>query len=333
MTGSLLSVRDLEIVFRIDGQDVPVVRDLSFDIEAGETLGIVGESGCGKSITALSLLGLVPNPPGRISKGQILFEGEDLTQAGEARLNAVRGNDISMVFQEPMTSLNPVFTVGTQIVENLALHRKASRRAAHDRAVELMRLVGIPSPEKRFHSYPHELSGGMRQRVLIAMALTCDPSLLIADEPTTALDVTIQAQILDLIVKLRDQFGMAVMFITHDLGVVAEICDEVAVMYGGQIVEAGPVGQVLAAPGHPYTRALMACIPRLGMDRSEKLNSIPGIVPSPKAWPQGCRFANRCASVRERCRKQQPPKYQRGEGFFACWLGDAEADDRETAHG
>ncbi|MAU19728.1 MAG: peptide ABC transporter ATP-binding protein [Martelella sp.] len=329
----LLQVRNLRTYFRTRDAVAKAVDGVDLTISKGRIVGIVGESGSGKSVTGNAIMGLI-DPPGRIEAGsEIVFNGRDLVKAGERELRGLRGREISMIFQEPMTSLNPVFTVGTQIVENLALHRKASRRAAHDRAVELMRLVGIPSPEKRFHSYPHELSGGMRQRVLIAMALTCDPSLLIADEPTTALDVTIQAQILDLIVKLRDQFGMAVMFITHDLGVVAEICDEVAVMYGGQIVEAGPVGQVLAAPGHPYTRALMACIPRLGMDRSEKLNSIPGIVPSPKAWPQGCRFANRCASVRERCRKQQPPKYQRGEGFFACWLGDAEADDRETAHG
>jgi peptide/nickel transport system ATP-binding protein len=329
MTASLLSVRDLEIVFRIDGQDVPVVRDLSFDIEAGETLGIVGESGCGKSITALSLLGLVPNPPGRISKGQILFEGEDLAQADEARLNAVRGNDISMVFQEPMTSLNPVYTIGEQIAETARTHFGLSKREAWDRAVEMLTLVGIPSPEKRAHEFPHQLSGGMRQRVMIAIALVCEPKILIADEPTTALDVTVQAQVFDLFEELQEKIGAAIILITHDIGVVAQLTDRVMVMYAGRKIEEGPVTGFIKDPRHPYTQGLVSCIPHLMLPPPEHpvpLFEIPGVVPSPRELRAGgCAFAPRCTKVMGRCAAETPPLFPAGDGrAAACWL-EAEA--------
>ena len=271
-------------------------------------------------------MGLIQHP-GRIEPdSRILFRGRDLAREDERSLRDLRGNQIAMIFQEPMTSLNPVLSVGAQIIENIRLHRRVSRAEARSRAIELIRLVGIPSPERRVDDFPHQLSGGMRQRIMIAMALTCNPALLIADEPTTALDVTIQAQILELIVRLRDELGMAVMFITHDFGVVAEICDEVVVMYGGQVVEAGPVAAVMADPQHPYTRGLMDCIPRLGMRRDQRLNSIPGMVPSPKAWPVGCRFASRCPQAFDRCRIEAPPRFAVGEQHAACWLAGGRQD-------
>ncbi|MDF1791210.1 MAG: ABC transporter ATP-binding protein [Thalassobaculaceae bacterium] len=324
-SGPLLSVRDLEIVFRIDGQDVPVVRDLSFDIEAGETLGIVGESGCGKSITALSLLGLVPNPPGRVSKGQILLNGEDLTRAGEARLNAVRGNDISMVFQEPMTSLNPVYTIGEQIAETVRVHFGLSRAAAWDRAVEMLSQVGIPSPKTRAHDYPHQLSGGMRQRVMIAIALVCEPKILIADEPTTALDVTVQAQIFDLFQDLQERFGAAIILITHDIGVVAQMTDRVMVMYAGRKIEEGSVASFIRDPRHPYTRGLISCIPHLSLPPSDvpaPLFEIPGVVPSARELgASGCAFAPRCSHASGRCAAETPTLFPVGDGrSAACWL-------------
>ncbi|WPZ32702.1 ABC transporter ATP-binding protein [Thalassobaculum sp. OXR-137] len=325
MTSPLLSVRDLEIVFRIDGQDVPVVRDLSFDLEAGETLGIVGESGCGKSITALSLLGLVPNPPGRVSKGQILLNGEDLTQASERRLNEIRGNEISMVFQEPMTSLNPVFTIGEQIAETARVHFGLSRKAAWGRAVEMLTQVGIPSPEKRAHDYPHQLSGGMRQRVMIAMALVCEPKILIADEPTTALDVTVQAQIFDLFQALQETFGAAIILITHDIGVVAQMTDRVMVMYAGRKIEEGPVSSFIRDPRHPYTRGLISCIPHLVLpppEVPEPLFEIPGVVPSARELGMaGCAFAPRCAQAHDRCTAETPALFPVApERAAACWL-------------
>jgi oligopeptide/dipeptide ABC transporter ATP-binding protein len=324
-SGPLLSVRDLEIVFRIEGQDVPVVCDLSFDIAAGETLGIVGESGCGKSITALSLLGLVPNPPGRVSRGQILLDGEDLTKASARRLNQVRGNDISMVFQEPMTSLNPVYTIGEQIAETARAHFGLSRRAAWDRAVEMLIQVGIPSPQTRAHDYPHQLSGGMRQRVMIAIALVCEPKILIADEPTTALDVTVQAQIFDLFQSLQETFGTAIILITHDIGVVAQMTDRVMVMYAGRKIEEGPVASFIRDPRHPYTRGLIACIPHLSLppsDVPEPLFEIPGVVPSARELGrEGCAFAPRCTHVHDRCTAQTPALFPVApERRAACWL-------------
>ncbi|WP_158969520.1 ABC transporter ATP-binding protein [Chachezhania sediminis] len=324
MTAPLLSVRNLEIAFRSGRDDIPVVRDLSFDLGAGETLGIVGESGCGKSITALSLLGLVPSPPGRVTRGQILFQGEDLVQAGERRLNEVRGNEISMVFQEPMTSLNPVYTIGEQIAETARVHFGLSRAKAWARAVEMLSLVGIPSPNRRAHDYPHQLSGGMRQRVMIAIALVCEPKILIADEPTTALDVTVQAQIFDLFNDLRRDFGAAIILITHDIGVVAQMTDRVMVMYAGRKIEEGPVADFVRDPRHPYTSGLVSCIPRLTMppsDDPEPLFEIPGVVPAPRDLNRpGCPFAPRCARVMPRCRDENPGLEPLAPGrMVACW--------------
>ncbi|MBL3701227.1 ATP-binding cassette domain-containing protein [Sulfitobacter sp. BDSS02] len=313
MTSSspLLSVRDLEISFRTGGREIPVVRDLSFDLAAGETLGIVGESGCGKSITALSLIGLVPSPPGRVSKGQILLNGEDIVTVGEDRLTRIRGNEISMVFQEPMTSLNPVYTVGEQIAETARAHFGSSRAEAWDRAIEMLKLVGIPSPEQRAHNYPHQLSGGMRQRVMIAIALVCEPKVLIADEPTTALDVTVQAQIFDLFRELQHKIKAAIILITHDIGVVAQMCDRVMVMYAGRKIEEGPVRSFIRDPRHPYTRGLISCIPKLSRDPSdtpEPLFEIPGVVPSPAdlAELKGCAFAPRCNRAINECQLHSP---------------------------
>ena len=307
----LLSVRDLEISFRTGGREIPVVRALSFDLSAGETLGIVGESGCGKSITALSLIGLVPSPPGRVSKGQILLNGEDIVTAGEDRLTRIRGNEISMVFQEPMTSLNPVYTVGEQIAETARAHFGSSRAEAWDRAIEMLRLVGIPSPEQRAHNYPHQLSGGMRQRVMIAIALVCEPKVLIADEPTTALDVTVQAQIFDLFRELQHKISAAIILITHDIGVVAQMCDRVMVMYAGRKIEEGPVRSFIRDPRHPYTCGLISCIPKLSRDPSdtpEPLFEIPGVVPSPAdlAELKGCAFAPRCNRAVGECQLHSP---------------------------
>jgi peptide/nickel transport system ATP-binding protein/oligopeptide transport system ATP-binding protein len=292
------------------------------DLEVGEgrTLGIVGESGSGKSVTALSIMRLIERP-GRVVEGsRILFNGLDLAALAEPEMQAIRGNAISMIFQEPMTSLNPVYTAGDQITEAIRLHRKMGARQARERAIELLGLVGIPSPEQRFSAYPHQMSGGMRQRVMIAMALACEPRLLIADEPTTALDVTIQAQILELLRGLRERLGMSIILITHDLGVVAETCDDVAVMYGGRVVERGPVGATFRSPQHPYTEALLRSIPLLGMTQAVPLNVIPGRVPSALHWPPGCRFASRCDYAVERCRREEPPLAEAGEARAACWL-------------
>ena len=325
MSAPLLSVRDLEISFRLGTEETAVVRDLSFDLGEGETLGIVGESGCGKSITALSLLGLVPNPPGRVSAGQILFQGQDLVGASEEQLNRIRGNEISMVFQEPMTSLNPVYTVGEQIAETARVHFGSSRAEAWDRAIEMLKLVGIPSPEQRAHNFPHQLSGGMRQRVMIAIALVCEPKILIADEPTTALDVTVQAQIFDLFRELQDKIGAAIILITHDIGVVAQMTNRVMVMYAGRKIEEGPVSGFIRDPRHPYTRGLISCIPRLSMspsDMPDPLFEIPGVVPAPRELgAPGCAFAPRCPHAMQRCRVQDPVLSRIGEGrAVACWL-------------
>jgi oligopeptide/dipeptide ABC transporter ATP-binding protein len=300
---------------------IRAVDGVDLSIEKAGTLGVVGESGSGKSVTALSIMRLI-DLPGRIEPGSsITFGGRDLATLPEDEMTAIRGNDISMIFQEPMTSLNPVFTVGEQIAESVRLHQGADRKEAEERAVEMMRLVGIPSAEKRIHDYPHQMSGGMRQRVMIGMALSCNPKLLIADEPTTALDVTVQAQILELMKDLRERLGMAILLITHDLGVVAEMVDQVAVMYAGKIVERGPVKEIFASPEHPYTEALLKSIPLLGMRyTTTPLKAIRGMVPSPLDWPQGCRFAPRCDYAFEKCVRELPPLFEVRPQESACWL-------------
>ena len=316
----LLKVEGLRTYFHTQGGVVKAVDGVDLSLEQGKTLGVVGESGCGKSVTALSMMRLI-DPPGRVEPGsRILFGGRDLVKLDEDELQRVRGNDISMIFQEPMTSLNPVYTVGDQIAEAVRLHQDVSGKAAMDRAVEMLGLVGIPSPARRVHEYPHQMSGGMRQRVMIAMALSCNPKLLIADEPTTALDVTIQAQILELMKELRDRLGMAIMLITHDLGVVAEMADEVAVMYAGRVVERGPVEAIFRSPQHPYTEALLHSIPILGMTQKEPLQVIRGMVPSALHWPAGCRFAPRCEYAFDKCRHEDPPLLDAGSQRSACWL-------------
>ncbi len=302
---SLLTVADLQTSFFTSDGEVRAVNGVSFSIEAGKTMGLVGESGCGKSVTALSVMKLLPKGTGQIVGGQILYKGKDLSLVSDDEMRRIRGNEISMIFQEPMTSLNPVFTIGDQIIEVIQLHQKTKRKEAIDRAIEMLRLVKIAEPEKRVWDYPHQLSGGMRQRVMIAMALSCNPSLLIADEPTTALDVTIQAQILDLIAELQDRFEMAVLLITHDLGVVAEQADDVAVMYAGKIVERAAPEIIFSRPKHPYTIGLMNSLPGVGEKRA-RLNAIPGIVPSPLDWPSGCRFRTRCDRADDACAATQP---------------------------
>jgi peptide/nickel transport system ATP-binding protein len=316
---ALLDVRALKTFFQVEGGEFPAVDGISFSIDPGRTLGIVGESGCGKSVTALSIMGLVPRPPGRIAGGEILFDGVDLLRLSTAALRELRGDRISMIFQEPMTSLNPVLTVGEQIVEGILRHRTMSRDAAKDLAIEMLRMVHISSPEQRFGDYPHRLSGGMRQRVMVAMALACKPKLLIADEPTTALDVTIQAQILDLMRTLREETGTAIILITHDLGVVAELADDVVVMYAGRIVERATVAALFAEPQHPYTVGLLGSIPRLDIEQ-DRLAAIEGQVPNPLAPVTGCRFHPRCPFVIERCRHEDPPLFDLGNGHeSACW--------------
>ncbi len=316
---ALLEVRDLKTLFRVEGREIAAVDGISFALDAGRTLGIVGESGCGKSVTALSIMGLVPQPPGRIAEGEILFEGVDLLTLPPAAMRELRGNRIGMIFQEPMTSLNPAFTVGEQIVEVIERHRPGRRAEAKARAIEMLRQVRIPSPEARYDEYPHRLSGGMRQRVMIAMALACGPRLLIADEPTTALDVTIQAQILDLMRVLREETGTAIVLITHDLGVVAEVADDVVVMYAGRIVERAPVAALFAHPQHPYTIGLLGSIPRLDLDQ-DRLAAIEGQVPGPESNVRGCRFHPRCPFAIERCRRDEPPQVEVAPGHWAaCW--------------
>ena len=316
----LLRVENLRTWFATSKGMLRAVDGVDLTIPQGGTLGVVGESGSGKSVTALSVMGLV-DKPGRIEPGsRIVFEGRDLTQLEERELTRIRGNDIAMIFQEPMTSLNPVFTVGNQIAEAVRLHQGLGRKDAHARAIELMRLVGIPSAERRVNDHPHQMSGGMRQRVMIAMALSSDPKLLIADEPTTALDVTVQAQILELMKELRERLGMAIMLITHDLGVVAEMVDEVAVMYAGRVVERGPVETIFSSPQHPYTEALLESIPLLGMRYTDKLKAIRGTVPNPLEWPAGCRFAPRCDYAFDKCVTNDPPLLPVAPQESACWL-------------
>ncbi|TDT57239.1 ABC transporter ATP-binding protein [Fonticella tunisiensis] len=302
----LLQVKNLKTQFKVKGGVVNAVDGVDFEIDRGEVVSIVGESGSGKSVTSLSIMGLIPNPPGKVIDGEILFKGEDLLKKTKKELQNIRGNEISMIFQEPMTSLNPVFTIGKQISEALIKHKNMSREEALKKSIEMLELVGIPSPEKRVKDYPHQLSGGMRQRVMIAMALACGPELLIADEPTTALDVTIQAQILDLMLKLKDKLGTSILLITHDLGVVAEVSDRVVVMYCGKVVEKGTVMEIFERPLHPYTEGLLLSIPRVD-EKHDKLFMIPGVVPNPLNMPKGCAFADRCHRCEEICKKEVPP--------------------------
>jgi oligopeptide/dipeptide ABC transporter ATP-binding protein len=316
---NLLEVSNLRTWFEARSGAIRAVDGVDFTLRPGRTLGIVGESGSGKSVTALSIMRLVDRP-GRIQEGSsIVFDGRELTTLPERQLERVRGSDISMIFQEPMTSLNPVYSVGDQIAESVRIHRGAKQRAARERALEMLKLVGIPEAARRLDDYPHQLSGGMRQRVMIAMALACDPKLIIADEPTTALDVTIQAQILELLADVRERLGTAIMLITHDLGVVAEMCDDVVVMYAGRVVERGPVADVFTTPQHPYTEALLQSIPMLGMTQAEPLRVIRGSVPSPRDWPEGCRFRPRCDYAFAKC-VELPPLLAVPPQHSACWL-------------
>ena len=321
MTEPLLSLRHLVTAFDTDEGYLRAVDDVSFDVQPGQTLGIVGESGCGKSVTSLAILRLIPSPPGLIERGEALFAGKDLFQASEKEMRAIRGNDISMIFQEPMTSLNPVYTVGSQIVEAIRLHRPLSRRAAKARAIELLELVGIPAPSERVDSYPHTLSGGMRQRAMIAMALACEPRLLIADEPTTALDVTIQAQTLDLLRSLQAELGMSIIFISHDLGLMAEFTHEIAVMYAGKIVEHAATDTLFASPRHPYTRGLLQSLPSQ-RNRGKRLPTIPGIVPDLSVLPTGCRFQDRCELVTDECRVEEPSLQRIEQTDVACFRAE-----------
>jgi oligopeptide/dipeptide ABC transporter ATP-binding protein len=320
----VLRVRDLVTSFRTDKGTLRAVDRVSFDVPRGSTVALVGESGCGKSVTALSILRLVTWPPGRIESGTIELEGRDLLGLPEREMRAVRGDAISMIFQEPMTSLNPVYTVGWQIMEAIALHRKRSRREARARTVELLRLVGIPEPETNVDSYPHELSGGQRQRVMIAMALACEPKVLLADEPTTALDVTIQAQILELLRDLKDTMQMSILLITHDLAVVAENAQHAIVMYAGRVVERAPVQALFARPMHPYTRGLLDSIPRPPRDRGDRrLRTIEGVVPDLRALPPGCRFADRCPLRVEKCTREEPDLLEVAPGRLSrCWRAE-----------
>jgi oligopeptide/dipeptide ABC transporter ATP-binding protein len=314
---ALLSVEDLKVVFDTSEGEARAVDGVSFEVMAGETVGIVGESGCGKSVTALSLMRLVPTPPGRMAGGRVLFQGADVLKMSDAEIRELRGNEIAMIFQEPMTSLNPVFTIGDQIAEALGLHRGLDKAEAAEEAVRMLKRVEIPEAAARAEDYPHQLSGGMRQRVMIAMALSCGPNLLVADEPTTALDVTIQAQILELLESLKRNLGMAVLLITHDLGVVAEHASRILVMYAGRIVEEGPVDEVLARPMHPYTRGLLASQP--GLDTFQgKLATIPGIVPKLTNLPRGCRFRDRCELAVASCESEDPTLISVGENHTAA---------------
>jgi peptide/nickel transport system ATP-binding protein/oligopeptide transport system ATP-binding protein len=303
---SLLEVRNLTTAFRTARGEINAIEDVSFSVDEGEVLGIVGESGSGKSVTALTIMGLLPRPPARIAAGSIRFAGQDITRLSETAMQKIRGPGIAMVFQEPMTSLNPVFTIGDQITETLRAHERLPPRVQRVRAIEMLDKVGIPSASRRLDDYPHQLSGGQRQRVMIAIALCCNPRLLIADEPTTALDVTIQAQILDLLLDLRDEFRMAVIVITHNMGVVAETADRVMVMYAGSVIEQAPVAGIFDRPLHPYTRGLLSCVPSIEQE-TERLTAIPGTLPEPARRPPGCRFAPRCELCIDACAEAQPP--------------------------
>ncbi len=317
----LLKIRNLQTYFFTDEGVAKAVDGVDLELEEGGTLGVVGESGCGKSVTALSVMRLIPDPPGKITGGEIVFGGTDLLGLSESEMRKIRGRSISMIFQEPMTSLNPVFQIGDQISEVLRLHEGMSRKDSWNRSVEMLRMVGIPSPERRVYEYPHQLSGGMRQRAMIAMALACSPKLMIADEPTTALDVTIQAQILELINRLQKEKGMSVILITHNLGVIAETAQKVAVMYAGRIVEYSGVRPIFADPRHPYTQGLLQSIPRLDQDqgRKKRLEAIPGLVPSLLDLPPGCKFSNRCKYVFDKCREEPALKETSSGHLVRCW--------------
>lgn len=319
MNKALVEFKDLKVYFHTDKGIVKSVNGVSFDINEGETVGIVGESGCGKSVTAMSLMKLIPTS--KIEGGEIIFQGKDILKMKENELRQIRGNEISMIFQEPMTSLNPAFTVGNQIIEGIMLHQNLSKEEAKKKVIDMIKLVEIPRAEEIYDSYPHELSGGMRQRIMIAMALSCNPKLLIADEPTTALDVTIQAQVLDIMKNIKEKLNTSIMMITHDLGVVAEMCDRVVVMYAGKIIEVADVVELFKNPKHPYTIGLLKSKPILGKNVGNRLYSIPGQVPNPIGIPDSCYFSDRCEKVCDRCRTQIPPliKLQNGHSI-ACWL-------------
>ncbi len=330
MTTTLVSIRNLKTYFHTDAGVARAVDDVSFDIPLGRTVALVGESGCGKSVTALSIMRLIPEPPGKIHSGQILIGDQDVLKLSEKAMRKFRGNTVSMIFQEPMTSLNPVFRVGDQVAASMRVHRQLSKPEARQRTIDLFAQVGIPSPESRVDDYPHQMSGGMRQRAMIAMALACDPKLLIADEPTTALDVTIQAQILDLLRALQAERNMSLLLITHDLGVVAEMAEHVAIMYAGKIVEKADVNALFRKPYHPYTIGLFRSIPNIVLERADgatraRLYAIKGQVPPATAFPSGCRFHPRCPFAMELCRNEEPPLEQQADGrHVACWLHDAE---------
>ena len=317
-----LEIKDLRISFASEGKRVEVVSGITINIPKGKIVGVVGESGCGKTVTALAAMKLIPEPPGKIDEGEIIFDGSNLLNYSDRDMRSIRGNRITMIFQEPISSLNPVFTVGDQIREVLSTHLNLSREQEKERVIELLKLVGIPAPERRMKNYPHEMSGGMSQRVMIAMALACNPEVLIADEPTTALDVTIQAGILKLIDDLRIKMGMAVLLITHDLGIIAEVADEVYVMYAGKVVEHAYTADIFKDPHHPYTVGLLNSIPDLH-ENKEMLNAIPGVVPSPENFPSGCRFQDRCPLVIDKCRENEPPLEEVGDGHrAACWRAE-----------
>jgi len=316
----ILTIQHLKTSFFTDDGEIPAVDDISFHVHPGEVVGIVGESGCGKSVTSLSIMKLVPYPPGKIVSGKILLHDEDLVSATEKRMRQIRGNEIAMIFQEPMTSLNPLFTIGNQLMEAVRIHRKWPKKKIYERCLEMLRLVGLPRVEELMNSYPHELSGGMRQRIMIAMALVCDPKVLIADEPTTALDVTIQAQILQLMKDLNEKLETAILLITHDLGVVSQVCERVIVMYAGKIVEEGKVKTIFQNPKHPYTKGLLSSIPDI-RHKKERLYSIPGNVPKPGSVRSGCRFYSRCSVREDRCLNQDPPYVSLDENHHVrCWL-------------
>ena len=320
---TLLSVNNLRVVFGSGSIELPAVDDASFDVAEGEVLGIVGESGSGKSVTALSIMGLLPKPPARVAAGSVKFQGHELIGLGEREMRRIRGPGIGMIFQEPMTSLNPVFPIGDQLMETVRVHERVGKAAQRERAIAMLSKVGIAEPERRLHDYPHQLSGGMRQRVMIAMALACNPKLLIADEPTTALDVTIQQQILELLLDLREELGMAIMIITHNMGVVAEMADRVIVMYAGRIVERAPVTELFERPAHPYTRGLLESIPTL-TDERDRLKTIPGTLPNPATLPPGCRFEPRCQWRVAACAAAVPPLMPLREGHESACIRQRE---------
>lgn len=319
MNEEILKVKGLAVNFYVEDRVVPAVDGVSFSLRKGETLALVGESGCGKSVTALSIIGLLQIPPARIVKGEILFKGENLLCKSAEEMRKIRGKDISMIFQEPMTSLNPVFTIGRQISEVIIQHQNLSKKEALSKTIEMLKLVRIPMPEKVIRQYPHQLSGGMRQRIMIAIALACNPGLLIADEPTTALDVTIEAQILELINELKDKLNSAIVMISHDLRVVSEIADKAAVMYSGRVVEYADVHSIFNKPKHPYTRGLLEAVPGIDMDKRQRLKEIKGAVPLPDEIKEGCRFKTRCDCVKKDCMTKEPSFYQAGTNLVRCW--------------